>query len=209
MNKPRGSSTSLEQDIPLISKGKSMEYRSKRVLFAALLLAGMFMLTALLLSATQLLAQIPQAIVVPGETPAAFLHAEGAQIYQCQLDSRNKLTWQLREPIATLIFDGNTVGRHYGSVHWEHPDPGMPRWDHNDGSSVKAQVVARAPGAMPDDVPWLKLRVISQTGDGAFYGVTSVQRVNTRGGMAQGDCDKADSYLSVPYSADYLFWRQD
>src|SRR5437868_5288863 len=106
-----------------------MEYQPKRVLFAALLLAGIFLLATLLVSATQLLAQIPNAIAVPGEIPATFLHAEGAQIYQCQADSQNKLTWQLREPIATLISDGNTVGRHYGGLHWDHADPGTPRWE--------------------------------------------------------------------------------
>lgn len=53
----------------------------------------------------------------------------------------------------------------------------------------------------------LKFRVISQSGDGLLYGVSHVQRINTRGGVAQGACDKADSLPSVPYSADYLFWH--
>ena len=51
----------------------------------------------------------------------------------------------------------------------------------------------------------LKVRVVSQSGDGLFCGVSYVQRINTRGGVAQGACDKAGSLLSVPYSADYLF----
>ena len=34
---------------------------------------------------------------------------------------------------------------------------------------------------------------------------TSVQRVNTGGEMAQGRCETAGEYLSVPYAADYLF----
>ena len=36
-------------------------------------------------------------------------------------------------------------------------------------------------------------------------GVTTVQRINTKGGATQGTCDSAGSYLSVPYSADYVF----
>ena len=38
-----------------------------------------------------------------------------------------------------------------------------------------------------------------------MYGVTSVQRINTKGGMAQGPCDGAGTYQNVPYSADYVF----
>jgi hypothetical protein len=38
--------------------------------------------------------------------------------------------------------------------------------------------------------------------------VTTVQRINTRGGMARGPCDKAGTLLSVPYGADYVFQRQ-
>jgi Protein of unknown function (DUF3455) len=40
------------------------------------------------------------------------VHAEGAQIYECKVNS-GKLVWQFREPIAALIADGKTVGRHY------------------------------------------------------------------------------------------------
>jgi hypothetical protein len=117
--------------------------------------------------------------------------------------------WELREPVAALMLDGDTVGRHYASLHWEHVDASAPLWEHNDGSSVKARIVARVAGATPDDIPWLKLRVVSQNGNGVFYGVTNVQRINTRGGMAEGECAKAGSYRSVPFSADYVFWRRD
>ena len=58
--------------------------------------------------------------------------------------------------------------------------------------------------------PGLRLDVISQTGDGALYGVTAVQRINTKGrNGAKGHAEKAGSYLDVPYSADYVFWRED
>jgi hypothetical protein len=35
--------------------------------------------------------------------------------------------------------------------------------------------------------------------------VTTVQRINTKGGVAQGPCDGAGTYQSVAYSADYVF----
>ena len=79
----------------------------------------------------------------------------------------------------------------------------------NDGSAVKARIVVRVAGRGPDDLPWLKLNVTAQTGNGLFYGVTHVQRVNTQGGLISGPCDQAGTYRSVPYSADYVFWRAE
>jgi hypothetical protein len=83
-------------------------------------------------------------------------------------------------------------------------DESKLRWEHVDGSVVQARIVASTAGAYSTDIPWLKLDVVSQTGDGA-----PVQRINTRGGIAAGACGPAGSYLSVPYSADYVFWRDD
>ena len=109
----------------------------------------------------------PSAIAVPGGVSAAVLQEEGAQIYQFEHDSRNQIRWQPREPIATLILDGDTVGRHSGGLHWGHIDETRLRWEHADGSTVQARIVASAPAAGPDDIPWLRLEVISQTGNGA------------------------------------------
>jgi hypothetical protein len=58
-------------------------------------------------------APVPDAIAAPGETVVATFHAEGAQVYDCKPDASGKLAWQLREPIATLLRDGVTMGRHY------------------------------------------------------------------------------------------------
>jgi hypothetical protein len=154
-------------------------------------------------------AEMPREIGGPGEIPGIALHAEGAQIYECWADSNNQLVWRLREPIATLMDDGNSVGRHYAALHWEYVDPSTLVWEHKDGSLVKAKVVARAAGRTAHDLPWLKLHVTAQVANGMFYGVTHVQRINTQGGMASGSCDLAGTLRSVPYSADYVFWRAD
>jgi hypothetical protein len=193
-------------------KPRPMNCHPKRALLGTMLFAAILMLVTILLSAAQLFAQesqVPPAIAVLGEVSTAVFHAEGVQIYQCESSARHQFTWQPREPIATLILDGETVGRQYAGLRWGHVDETKLRWDHVDGSAVQAKIVADAPGASPDDIPWLRLDVISQTGDGALYGVTAVQRINTKGGMAQGSCEKAGSYLDVPYSADYVFWRGD
>ena len=143
-------------------------------------------------------AQVPAAIAAPGETVVATWHAEGAQVYECKAGADGKLAWAFREPIATLLADGKTVGRHYAG----------PNWEHSDGSAVVGKAAGSAPGATPNDIPWLKLSVVSSRGSGTLTGVTTVQRINTQGGKLDGACDKAGSFRSAPYSAEYLFLRK-
>src|SRR6516164_7010862 len=127
------------------------------------------------------------------------LHAEGAQIYECKADSGGKVTWLFREPVATLLLNGNTIGRHYAG----------PTWELTDGSVVIGKTVSNAPGATAADIPWLKLDVVNRRGNGLLSKVATVQRINTHGGVAQGTCDQPGSFLSVPYSADYRFLSKE
>jgi hypothetical protein len=144
-------------------------------------------------------AQMPPAISAPGESAIATFHAEGAQIYECKAGTEAKLAWTFREPIATLLLDGMTVGRHYAG----------PTWEHADGSIIVGKAVANAPGKTQGDIAWLKLEVLSRRGSGALAGITSVQRINTRGGVRSGSCENSGSFYSAPYSADYVFLRKD
>jgi hypothetical protein len=160
-------------------------------------LCSIFVL-CLLLRVEPARAEVPDAIAAPGETVVATLHAEGAQLYECKADASGKLTWQFREPIATLFAEGKTVGRHYAG----------PNWDLADGSGVAGKTVGRAPGASAQDIPLLKLEVTAQRGTGQLSGVTTVQRLNTKGGAAEGSCETAGAFLSVPYSADYAFLKK-
>jgi hypothetical protein len=50
--------------------------------------------------------------------------------------------------------------------------------------------------------------VISQRGSGVLTGVTTVQRINTRGGKLDGACDRAGAFSSAPYSAEYVFLKK-
>jgi hypothetical protein len=155
---------------------------------------------ALLISASAARAAetLPDAIQAPGETAVVTLHAEGAQVYDCKAGSDGKLAWAFREPIATLLADGKTVGRHYAG----------PNWEHADGSAVTGKAIGNAPGATAADIPLLKLEVTARRGKGVLEAVTTVQRINTRGGKADGACDAAGAFRSVPYSADYVFLRK-
>jgi hypothetical protein len=143
-------------------------------------------------------AQVPGAIVAAGEVALLAVHAEGAQIYECKANSAAQLVWQFREPVAALIIDGKTVGRHYAG----------PTWEMSDGSAITGKEVARASGATAKDIPLLKLEVTSRRGTGQLTGVTTIQRENTRGGTAEGACETSGAFLSVPYSADYRFLRK-
>jgi hypothetical protein len=142
---------------------------------------------------------VPPAIAAPGETVVLTLHAEGAQVYECKAGPDGRLVFAFREPIATLMVDGKTVGRHYAG----------PNWEHSDGSAVTAKAAGNAPGTTADDIPWLKLEVTASRGSGVLSGVTTVQRINTRGGKLEGACDKAGSFKSAPYAADYVFLRKN
>lgn len=68
---------------------------------------------------------------------------------------------------------GQSVGRHYTG----------PSWDLVDGGGVKGKVMASGPGATANDIPWLEIEVVEHLNEGVLSDATSVQRVNTRGGM--------------------------
>lgn len=137
-------------------------------------------------------------IAAPGETPVLTLAAQGAQVYECKAGADGKLQWAFREPVATLILDGQTVGRHYAGPHWELAD----------GSIVQGRVAARAPGASAADIALLKLEVVARKGEGRLSAVTTVQRINTKGGELSGPCDGNGQLRSVPYASDYVFLRK-
>jgi hypothetical protein len=140
---------------------------------------------------------VPKEIAADGTVVASLL-AEGAQTYDCKAGSDGKLVWTFREPIATLISDGTTVGRHYAG----------PVWENVDGSAITGKVVASVPGATPNDIAWLKLSVVSTRGEGVFSKVTTVQRIDTHGGAVQGPCEATGTSLVAPYSATYVFVRE-
>lgn len=161
-------------------------------------LSGCCIVATLLLPPLSASAEIPDAIAAQGEALVATVHAQGAQIYECKADAAGKLAWQFREPIASLVADGKTVGRHYAGPHWELAD----------GSAIVGKVSGRASGASAADIPLLKLEVVSRRGIGLLSDVVTIQRLNTKGGVAEGSCAAAGVLLSVPYSADYAFYRK-
>jgi hypothetical protein len=141
---------------------------------------------------------LPSPIEAPGLTPFLTLHAEGAQVYQCKAGSDGALAWTFREPIATLLRDGATVGRHFAG----------PAWRLDDGGQVQGKVVGKAPGAAPEDVPWLKLEASGHEGQGLLSEAAAIQRIHTKGGALAGTCEKDGALRGVAYSADYVFLKK-
>lgn len=125
------------------------------------------------------------------------VHATGAQVYECRASAGGLPAWVLREPIATLIKDGRTVGRHFAG----------PAWELDDGSRVTGKPLDSVPGATANDIPQLKLQVVAHQGHGLLDKVTVVYRLQTAGGQLKGACGTAGELRAVPYAADYLFAR--
>ena len=153
---------------------------------------------ALITLSTSASADMPAEITAPGQTEVVTLHAQGAQIYECAAAKDGKLAWSFREPIATLMLNGKTVGRHYAG----------PNWEYMDGSIVVAKVTGRARGATAKDIPWLKLTAASHRGSGKFSDIATIQRINTSGGQLEGACSQAGAFNSVAYSTDYVFLKK-
>jgi hypothetical protein len=125
---------------------------------------------------------LPAAIAAPGETVVLAVHAVGLQLYECK-------------PGA----DGKVVGKHGAG----------PTWELLDGSGITGKAVGNAPGATENDIAWLKLEVTSHKGVGQLDGVTTVQRINTKGGVLKGACDHEKAGEGMPYEADYVFLKKN
>jgi hypothetical protein len=144
--------------------------------------------------------QVPQNLQPPaGEQLLLQVHAKGDQIYTCKADG-GQFSWALKEPDAQLFDkDGNPFGKHFAG----------PSWEAADGSRITGKAAANAPSPDADSIPWLLVKVVSRSGAGVLVPVTSLQRINTKGGKAPASgCDAAHvgQETRVPYSADYVFF---
>ena len=141
---------------------------------------------------------LPAAIAAPGETAVLTAHAVGMQNYDCKPGADGKLAWIFNSPQATLTSGDKVVGHHSAG----------PTWELNDGSGITAKAAGNAPGAGAGDIAWLKLEVNSHKGSGQLSDVTTVQRINTVGGVLKGSCDREKTGEGMPYAADYVFLRK-
>lgn len=153
------------------------------------------------------------------ETAFLIAHAVGTQNYVC-LPSGAGYAWVLFGPQATLFDDdGGQVITHFLSANPVEGGTPRPTWQHSrDTSSVWAALAAQSTDpayVAPNSIAWFLLRPM-----GAQYGpeggarmtrTSAIQRVNTSGGVAPAtgcaaSIDAGRKAL-VPYSADYVFYR--
>ena len=149
--------------------------------------------------------EVPSTIDVVGAyKPYLVGHAVGWQVHTCRPTATGQ-AWSFDGPVATLHDDR-------GRLHATHS--AGPTWTARDGSSVVADVVDRA-FVSPSAIPWLLLRTRTATSgpDGdRLAATTHVQRIATTGGLTPpaSECtaDDVGEQRSVPYTADYVFWKQ-
>jgi hypothetical protein len=136
-----------------------------------------------------------------GETVVLTSRARGVQIYECRARKDGAgFEWAFVAPEAELFDARSRSIGHHGAG---------PSWEAVDGSRVVGSVKARADAPVPGAVPWLLLSAKSTGFAGAFAAVTSIQRVNTAGGVAPAtpcNDDLKGTTVRVPYTADYVFY---
>lgn len=141
----------------------------------------------------------------PAAGEVLFLEArgEGFQVYDCapKAGRPNGYEWVFRAPEATLKdASGHVLGRHFIG----------PTWELDEGGSVVGEVKARDPGPRATAIPWLLLTTRATAGRGKLTATTSIQRLQTVGGIAPSvGCNAANAgkVAKVPYSANYYFYR--
>ncbi len=146
-------------------------------------------------------ATAPLELAVPtGNRLVLTLVGSGYQEYECKVKDSGP-EWTLTGPDATLYgSDHKKVGTHSTG----------PVWIYDDGSEIHGKVVASAPSHNQKSVPQLLLSATSDDKEGAFKGVSFVQRLRTVGGLPPDyGCDTVHigAKLGRQYSAFYLFYK--
>ena len=149
-------------------------------------------------------AGLPATVQVPAGHKVAMETVGVGQItYECRTkkDMAGQFEWVFVGPDAKLMGrNDQQVGKYYGPP---------ATWESMDGSKLTATQLAVAP-AMAGSIPLQLVKANPAMGMGAMQGVTYIQRVATKGGVAPAmACDAATmgSKQIVNYQADYIFWR--
>jgi hypothetical protein len=137
------------------------------------------------------------------EEPAFVLSARGTNLFQCKArgDAPDAYAWYFVAPEATLYEGARVAGSHRAVGQFE---------SDGDRTSVFGVIRATQPGGA-DNLPWVAMRAVPTGDSGMFAGVTTIQRVNTAGGVAPAEgCTAANAgnEARVNFTADYYFYKR-
>jgi hypothetical protein len=149
-------------------------------------------------------ADLPETMKVPaGHAVAMETVGVGEITYECRSkkDMAGAFEWVFVGPKATLNDrSGKQVGSYFGPP---------ATWAAMDGSKITGTQLAVSPGAA-GSIPMQLVKANPAMGQGAMSGVTYIQRVATKGGVAPAMSCGASSVGQqeiVKYQADYIFWK--
>ncbi|NYT79734.1 DUF3455 domain-containing protein [Alcaligenaceae bacterium] len=148
--------------------------------------------------------KLPDSIKVPAGNQIAWETVGSGDItYECRAkdNATDQTAWVFAGPKAVLKDRaGKKVGSYYGPP---------ATWEAMDGSKVTATQLAVAP-AGNGNLPYQLVKANPAMGDGSMTGVTYIQRVALKGGVApKTECSPArkGEKATVAYQADYIFWK--
>ncbi|MCU1781762.1 DUF3455 domain-containing protein [Pseudomonas sp. 13B_2.1_Bac1] len=165
----------------------------------------MLCLTGLLIAAPAAFAQsgLPDSIKVPaGHKVALETTGVGEITYECRdkPNAAGQTEWTFVGPKAVLNDrSGKPVGTYFGPP---------ATWQAKDGSKITGTQLAVAPSGA-GNLPYQLVKANPAEGKGAMSGVSYIQRVALKGGVAPSTaCSAANKgeQAVVSYQADYIFW---
>ncbi len=149
-------------------------------------------------------ATLPDAVKVPaGHAVAMETVGVGEITYECKAKAAmaGEFEWVFVAPKAVLNNrSGKMVGSYYGPP---------ATWEAADGSKITGAQLAVAPSSA-GNIPLQLVKANAATGSGAMTGISHIQRVATRGGVAPAmPCTAANMGQKqvVAYQADYIFYK--
>ena len=166
---------------------------------------ALFCLTTLLAAAPAAFAQtgLPDSIKVPdGHKVALETTGVGEITYECRdkANAAGQTEWTFVGPKAVLNDrSGKQVGTYFGPP---------ATWQAKDGSTITGTQLAVAPSGA-GNLPYQLVKANPAEGKGAMSGVSYIQRVALKGGVApSSECTAANKGKQevVKYQADYIFW---
>lgn len=158
---------------------------------------------ALVLPLAHAQSSLPETIKVPdGHSVMLKTVGVGEITYECRdkANAPGQTEWTFVGPKAVLNDRaGKQVGEYFGPP---------ATWQAKDGSKVTGTQLAVAP-AEKGALPYQLVKANPAEGKGAMQGVSYIQRLATRGGVAPAsDCTTQNKGVKqvVQYQADYVFW---